>query len=47
MVGIEKCPEFSSRFGIERYVWNGLAVDPNQPAVLVRKLESSEPGCRF
>jgi len=27
--------------------WNGLAVDPNDPAVLVRKLESSEPGCRF
>ncbi|MFI5461638.1 MAG: hypothetical protein ACHRXM_40150, partial [Isosphaerales bacterium] len=29
-----------------RTSWNGLAVDPNDPAVLVRKLESSEPGCR-
>ena len=25
--------------------WNGQAVDPNDPAVLVRKLESSEAGC--
>ena len=30
-----------------RTSWNGLAVDPNDPAVLVRKLESSEPGCCF
>jgi len=30
-----------------RTSWNGLAVDPNDPAALVRKLESSEPGCWF
>ncbi|MFI5459554.1 MAG: hypothetical protein ACHRXM_29365, partial [Isosphaerales bacterium] len=30
-----------------RTSWNGVAVDPNDPAALVRKLESSEPGCWF
>jgi len=35
-----------NRRGI-RTSWNGLAVDPNDPAALVRKLESSEPGCLF
>jgi len=30
-----------------RTSWNGQAVDPNDPATLVRKLESSEPGCWF
>jgi len=30
-----------------RTSWNGLAVDPNDPAALVRKLESTEPGCLF
>jgi len=30
-----------------RTSWNGRADDPNDPAALVRKLESSEPGCWF
>jgi len=30
-----------------RTSWSGQAVDPNDPAVLVRKLESSEAGCRW
>ena len=27
--------------------WNGLPVDPNDPALLARKAESSEVGCRW
>jgi hypothetical protein len=34
-----------SRWREVRTSWNGLAVDPNEPAALVRKLDSSAIGC--
>jgi hypothetical protein len=42
------------KYGLESIVhdtvspsWSGLAVDPNKPARIVRKLESSAAGCRW
>ena len=37
-------PEFDPA---PRTSWNGRAVDPDDPALLVRSLESSEAGCRW
>ena len=37
-------PEFDPT---PRTSWNGRAVDPDDPALLVRSLESSEAGCRW
>ena len=36
----ENFPEFLTS-------WNGKSVDPDDPVVLVRELESTGPGCRW
>ena len=36
----ENFPEFLTS-------WNGKAVDPDDPTILVRELESTGPGCRW